>query len=77
MLAARLPRQQRAAVAGSAAWSLACRVRCAIALDVDRVKTGELNADEATAMIPVVTHQARVALEVGKIVAKGQGMSIP
>jgi len=46
----------------------------------DRVLSLEIGAkyaDEAAAMIPVVTHQAKVALEVGKIVAKGQGMSIP
>lgn len=30
-----------------------------------------------SAYIPVITHQSRVALEVGKIVAKGQGMGIP
>jgi F-type H+-transporting ATPase subunit g len=29
------------------------------------------------AMVPVVTHQAKVALELGKIVTKGQGMGVP
>lgn len=33
--------------------------------------------DGVAAYIPVVVHQSRVALEVGKIVAKGQGMGIP
>jgi len=77
MLEARLLRRRRAAVAGSAAWFLACRVSCAVALDVEVGKVGARCANEAVAMIPVVTHQARVALEVGKIVAKGQGMGIP
>ena len=47
------------------------------ALDAEMRKIEVRCADEAVAMIPVVTHQARVALEVGKIVAKGQGMGIP